>query len=254
MPKVPNPPLVLTRPADQAASWLEALTALEVPVCSLPLIAVSPVQEAIAPSRAALSSAQAVFFTSPAAVQALWQGSALAWPAHLLAVCVGPGTAAALRAQGVARVLSPPSDAEQFDSEALWPLLQAERPWQGERVLWLRGDGGRDWLIERLRGEGAQVDVQTIYRRSAAPLPEAQLQALLASPALWLFSSSEALGHLAAARPELAASPPPALFTHSRIADSARALGWQLGAANVVPPRPADVARAYHAWVAELAT
>jgi uroporphyrinogen-III synthase len=154
----------------------------------------------------------------------------------------------------VARVLSPPNDAEQFDSETLWPLLQAERPWQGERVLWLRGDGGRDWLIERLRGEGAQVDVQTIYRRSAAPLPEAQLQALLASPALWLFSSSEALGHLAAARPELAASPPPALFTHSRIADSARALGWQLGAAKVVPPRPADVARAYHAWVAELAT
>lgn len=248
MHKVPEAPLVLTRPASQEAAWLEALTALAVPVCSLPLIEVAPVPEALAPARAALQDAQVVFFTSPAAVQALFQGEALPWPAHTLAVCVGPGTAAALRAQGVPQVLSPAADALQFDSETLWPLLETNRQWAGQRVLWLRGDGGRDWLIEQLRGQGAALDVQTIYRRSPVKLATDQLTALMAQPALWLFSSSEALGHLASKLSELGLSPPEGLFTHPRIAERAQALGWPCYEARVVAPRPSDVAQAYHVW------
>ncbi len=250
MRKVPEAPLVLTRPASQSAAWIEALTALAVPVCSLPLIEVAPVPEALAPARLALQGSQVVFFTSPAAVQALWQGETLELPGHTLAACVGPGTAAALRAQGVLQVLSPAESAAQFDSEALWPLLEANRQWAGQRVLWLRGDGGRDWLIEQLRRLGAVLDVQTIYRRRPAKLATDQLTALMAQPALWLFSSSEALGHLASKLSALGLPPPEALFTHPRIEERAKALGWPCYEARVVAPRPSDVAQAYHAWQA----
>lgn len=236
---------MLTRPAAQALAWQRQLQALGVPTLLRPLIETHPVPEHQAQARALALQADWVFFTSSAAVQALF-GTGWAWPAQARALCVGPGTAAALQAAGVpaARILCPPTDAPQFDSETLWPLLRG-RVQPGAQLLWLRGDGGRDWLIEQLRAAGAEVQPLTVYRRSAPQMDAAEQQQLaewLRRPLCWLFSSSEAVDHLQ----RLAVVDWPRLqawATHSRIAARLGELGCT--GAQVLLPQPEAVA---HAW------
>ena len=82
----------------------------------------------------------------------------------------------------------------------LWSRLEAW-PWQGASVLVVRGDGGRDWLADRLRSRGAQVRFVQAYAR-AMPVPTPQEQRLLrealATPQahVWHFSSAQAIDHL----------------------------------------------------------
>ncbi len=155
----------------------------------------------------------------------------LAWPAGVVAGAPGPGTASALRAAGCpdAAIVTPRSDAAQFDSEALWRRLQ-DRPWRGARVLVVRGDGGRDWLADRLTEAGAQVDALSAYRRVApsfAGVARERLDAALASDdAVWLFSSSEAIANLARAAGGTGWGRARAVATHPRIAARARGLGF----------------------------
>jgi len=155
-----------------------------------------------------------------------------AWPAELVAAAPGPGTAQSLRAEGVpaAAIVAPAADAAQLDSESLWQEL-GRRDWRGRRVLVVRGDGGRDWLVERLVEAGATVDAVAAYRRLAPRLAAAarrDLDAALAAPArhAWLFSSSEAIANLESIGGVAIASGSRALATHPRIAARARQAGF----------------------------
>lgn len=243
------PPLILTRPAAQAQAWARELAGLGVATRCLPLIETTAIPGVQAEARRRAAASDWVFFTSPAAVAALFEGG-WAWPEGLRATCVGPGTATALRAAGVpsAQLLSPPADAEQFDSEHLWPSLSAAAEWPGQRLLWLCGEGGRDWLIQRLREAGARVELLPIYRREAPAIDRARLAELLDAPALWLFSSSEAIAHLQQLAPAHTAwARLQALATHPRIAERAARLGIRC---QVLSPQPAAVAAAWQRWSA----
>ncbi|MCP1116510.1 uroporphyrinogen III methyltransferase/synthase [Robbsia andropogonis] len=140
---------------------------------------------------------------------------------------VGPGTLMALAHHGIHasshRLVSPDgaegvmramregdpaqvTDAVRFDSEALVAALDAVVPrtaWRGERVLILRGDGGREWFADLLREAGAQVDVVCAYRRML-PAPDAAawrpIETLVDgdAPAAWVMGSSEAVRNLRA--------------------------------------------------------
>ena len=157
----------------------------------------------------------------------------LAWPEGVEAGAPGSGTADALREAAVpaTAIVAPAADAAQFDSESLWARLQS-RDWRGTRVLVVRGDGGRDWLGERLVAAGAQVDTVSAYRRLAPDFTGAardRLDAAIADgDAVWLFSSSEAIANL-----EQAAGPgrfraARAVATHPRIAARARSCGFRV--------------------------
>jgi uroporphyrinogen-III synthase len=155
-----------------------------------------------------------------------------AWPAGLLAATPGPGTAESLRAAGVpaAAIVTPAADAPQLDSESLWEQLK-RHDWTGRSVLVVRGDGGRDWLVERLIDAGAKVDAVAAYRRLAPRLSaEARrhVDAAFAAPArhAWHFSSSEAIAHLEALDGVAIAPGSRALATHPRIAVRARQAGF----------------------------
>ncbi|MFT7723609.1 MAG: uroporphyrinogen-III synthase [Roseateles sp.] len=239
------PTLLVTRPRAQCADWLARLAALGVPAAALPLIEILPARDA-APVRAAwagLAAAELAVFVSPNAVAQFFAHApaGAAWPARTLAACVGPGSAQALAAHGVppAQIVQPAADAAGLDSEHLWERLAPRRAWRGARVLLLRGDGGREWLAERLAEAGAQVSAVAVYHRAGPRLGAAEqalLAGALAHPArvAWLFSSAEAVGHL---REPLAGRPPAgqrAIATHPRIADAARAAGF----APVVLARP----------------
>jgi uroporphyrinogen-III synthase len=248
--------VIVTRPALQALPWVDRLRVLGVDAVALPLIDIAAAEDA-APLAAAwqgLAGHALVMFVSANAVVHFFaqRPAGAAWPAGALAGSTGPGTSAALLEAGVDAdcIAEPAADAPSFDSEALWARL-SEREWAGRRVLVVRGEHGRDWLADTLRAHGAQVEFVSAYRR-LPPVPDADGQALLAAALaapeshLWHFSSSEAVGRLAA----MAATMMPAdgwrrslaLASHPRIAEAARALGF--GRVEQVAVQPEAVAAA----------
>jgi uroporphyrinogen-III synthase len=258
-PVEPTPPLVLvTRPQPQADEWVARLQALGLRAVALPLLGIAapadpaPVLAAWAGLAAHLAAHPAVvMFVSPSAVERFFalKPVGLAWPAGTIAAGTGPGTRRALLAAGVpaAAVLTPPDDGDRFDSEALWGVLRHRVGWAGSQALIVRGEGGRDWLADKLRQHGASVHFVEAYRRTVPVLDDsarAALQQALALPTAccWLFSSSEAVGHLPALAPGVDWSQARALATHPRIAEAARRLG--VGRVGQVPPSPEAVAEA----------
>lgn len=237
--------VLVTRPQPQADEWVERLRAAGVDAQALPLLGIAPADDPapVDAAWAALAGAAApalVVFVSPNAVASFFdrRPMGVAWPAKTLAAAPGPGTAAALVARGVANVEQPAADAAQFDSESLWLRLQA-RDWRGARAWIVRGEGGRDWLADTLRAAGAEVTFVQAYRRGAPRLDAAERQRLadaLAAPRehLWLFSSSEAVGHLRTLAPGADWAAAQAFASHPRIAEAARVLG--VGTVHEVRP------------------
>ena len=245
--------LVLTRPRQQAGEWGQRLADLGVDACGLPLIEIVPGDGREAQAAwLALESAALAVFVSPNAVENFFEHrpEPQAWPAKALAACVGPGSARALAAAGVPveLIVQPPADSSSLDSEHLWPQL-AGRDWRGRKVLLLRGHGGRDWLAERLREQGALTSYFSVYRRSSPAFDPGELALfaqVLAAPRehVWLFSSAEGVEHLRGLAPaghDWSAAR--CICTHERIAAAASSLGL----AHVVLARPdaQAVARAF---------
>jgi len=239
--------VLVTRPAAQADSWLTRLRGHGIDAQALPLIEIVDAVDT-APMRDAWTSIAAyrlVIFVSPNAAERFFaqRPTGTSWPQHTQAASPGPGTTSVLQALDVPReaIVEPAVDAAQFDSEALWEQL-SPLDWHGARALCVRGDSGRDWLVERLRGAGAQVESLAAYHR-APPVLDANARALLRDAlvaperTLWWFSSSLAIDHLAVlAGPGVEWSRARALVTHPRIAARARALGFR----HVDETRPAS--------------
>lgn len=236
--------LLVTRPQPQADEWVAALRGAGFDAAALPLLDIVPAENpaALRAAAAQLPALTLVVFVSPNAAQRFFDATGpLNWPPQVLAAAPGPGTAAALRALGVPQslIVEPPAGAAQFDSESLWAVLQPRRSWTGAEVLLVRGDGGREFLADALRAQGARVQALQAYRRQAPAWSSAQrvlLDAALAEPTahLWLLSSSEALEHLDRLVPEVSWAASQAVCTHERIAARAEALGF--GRVDCIPP------------------
>lgn len=226
--------VIVTRPQAQAAAWVERLRAAGVDAVALPLIDIAPAPEVrpVLDAWARLPQMALAMFVSANAVQHFFElrPEGAAWPEGTLAGSTGPGTTAALRAAGVPSAAIVEPAGEVFDSEALWQQLR-ERDWSGRSVLVVRGEGGRDWLAERLQRAGASVEFVAAYARRA-PQPDAAGRSLLADALarptehLWLFSSSEAVGHLAGLAPGADWSQARALASHPRIEAAGRRIGF----------------------------
>ncbi|MGM9428004.1 uroporphyrinogen-III synthase [Hydrogenophaga sp. MI9] len=261
----------VTRPRDEGSAWVDALRERGWPALSLPLIDIGAPRDpaalaALAQARVDWPEKDALMFVSAAAVQHFFAERPTAFRhsgSRTRFWSPGPGTARALARAlaplGVAasRIDAPPADAAQFDSEHLWPVVEAQvHP--GLRLLVVRGastsaDGeaaggatgsGREWLLDRCREKGALVERCVAYERHAPRWSDAQRAEALAgteADSLWLFSSSEAVAHLVAALPAADWSHAQALCTHERIAQAARDAGF----GSVFSSRPAldDVLR-----------
>ena len=227
--------VIVTRPAAQAASWVGLLRSRGLDADALPLIEIAAAADPsdVAVAWRALATRRLVFFVSANAVERFFavRPVDVAWPTGVEAAVPGPGTAATLRelAGPAVVVVEPDSDAPQFDSEAVWARLRG-RDWQGASVLVVRGDGGRDWLAERLVESGATVDAVSAYRRLAprfAGVDRERLESIVADrSAVWLFSSSEAIANLESAAGAGRFATARAVATHPRIAARARAAGF----------------------------
>lgn len=208
--------ILVTRPRELAAG-LAALIAREggEPVL-YPAIEIRDPEDPAA-ARALLARAgefDLAVFVSPSAVRKAFGLHAGPWPHRIAAV--GEGTRLALAERGVREVLAP---AESADSEALL-ALPALQSMQGQRVLVVRGEGGRMQLGETLGARGAQVSYAECYRRArpSAPPPAGALDAACVS-------SGEALDNLVALLGGERLRGVPLFVAHERIARRARELG-----------------------------
>lgn len=229
--------VLVTRPVREALRWALALRERGIDAHALPLLAVESLADdaALREVRARADRFDAWMFVSAAAVEHFiddgMQGShgPRCWG-------TGPGTGGALRAAGVpdSRIDVPGPDAQQFDSEALWQIVQPQvRP--GARVLFVRGGdasgnpAGRDWLSRQVSDAGAAQETVLAYRRVAPAWSNEErrmAEASVRDGSVWLFSSSQAIGNLRALLPAADWSGALALATHPRIAQSASAAGF----------------------------
>ncbi|GJG93459.1 fused uroporphyrinogen-III synthase HemD/membrane protein HemX [Cupriavidus pauculus] len=277
---MPRPTVVVTRPAGQSRQLTEALQAAGLDVLGFPLLAIGPASDD-APLRAALTrladyalvvfvSPNAVSFALDALAQVQDTAGQAQWPREVPVAVVGPSSVAALAERGIAppthTVVAPvgaqagegngeggaesADAAPRFDSEALWSQLDTTPgAFAGRRVLIIRGNGGRDWLGDRLREAGATVDAVEAYNRTLPEPTGMQWQAVRdslkadAPPYAWLLTSSEAVRNLdALARLHLSPQEHERLkqmqcvAPHARIAAQAQALGF----AHVLPAAPGD--------------
>ncbi len=176
--------VAVTRARAQASGLAATLLGLGAEVVEAPAIRIVPL-DGPAPG---VGRYDLVCLTSPNGVRLLFERLAAGGrDARALAgarvAAIGPGTAAALRAQGVIADVVP----ERFVAEALVEAL-AEVPVR--RALVARAAEARDVLPEALRARGAEVDVLALYETVAEPLSEAQLEAVTRADYVTFTSSS----------------------------------------------------------------
>lgn len=237
--------VLVTRPLHDAQRWVRALSGRGLQAVALPLIDIAPAADAralhaawrVLPQYLALMfvSANAVmhfFATRPPDVN-IWGAAGDIGPR---AWATGPGTRQALLDAGVSagQIVAPAADAQRFDSEALWALTGASvRP--GGRVLIVRGaddtgrSAGRDWFAQRVAAAGAKAEFVVAYERRLPQWSDAErtLARLAATDgSVWLFSSSQAIGHLQGLLPAQRWDAARAVATHPRIAQAARDAGF----------------------------
>jgi uroporphyrinogen-III synthase len=240
--------VLVTRPEPECAAWVQGLRARGVAAAAWPLIRIGPVRDPAAVHRCwrQLAGFEAVMAVSGAAVEHFFalRPPDTPLPSGLRFWAPGPGTRAALERLQVpaSRIDAPAAASGQFDSEALWRVVgPTVKP--GWRVLIVRGGDaspeedapassagqGREWLAQTLGQAGARVELVMAYERGAVPWTasqRAEAAAACSDGSLWLFTSSQAIAHLAAALAGQTLAQARALATHPRIAEAARAAGF----------------------------
>lgn len=192
--------IVITRPPGQAVELAALLEAAGARVTALPAISIEPAENAsrLDAALAALDTYDWVVLTSVNGVRALAERLAATgrdWSARGRArfAVIGPATARALEAQGIAPDMMP----DEYVAEG---ILDALGNVAGQHILLPRADIARQTLADELRLRGADVDEVAAYRTVARPVDAAALRGLLdggSVDAITFTSSSTVRGFLA---------------------------------------------------------
>jgi uroporphyrinogen-III synthase len=234
--------VIVTRPGAAGRALVDELQRLGQPALWLPAFefGAAPDEARARAVLAQLSGFDLAIFVSPQsarATAALLEGG---WPRATTIAAVGTGTCKALLDIPGARqahLIAPAGDdgLGGSGSEALWPRLQALRPFP-RRVLLLRAQSGREWLGQRLVEASAEVTTLAVYSRLPPSLPDRLRQRLSELAAdrgmASIISSSDAVdsvGELFAAQPQVLAAlrAGAALASHPRIAARLRDAGFR---------------------------
>jgi uroporphyrinogen-III synthase len=221
--------VVVTRPRAQAARFATLVSEAGATPLLLPALEIEPVE--LDPAARALLAPDAfdwTIYTSANSVESSLRQ--LPRPTRTRVAAVGRGTARALADHGVVVHAIPTTTA---DSEGLL-ALDAFASIAGQRILILKGEGGRTLLREELERRGATIVTGDLYRRvHAAPgaVALAELGRALDSGAVVVaVTSAESLAALLAAIPD--ADLPrlrdaALLVPGERVTASARAQRWR---------------------------
>ena len=192
--------VLVTRPEGEAAATLRALLeGAGYEVYSQPLLAIEGIPE-LSPTQRGflleLDSYRHVIFISTNAVRFGMALLAEYWPQPPTGpawYAVGTATTAALAAFGIHAVT--PGDAMTSEGLLALPGLRDVRD---QRVLIVKGEGGRETLKQELVHRGARVDEFACYRRSVPSIPVGELARKLSrwGVEIALISSGEGLANL----------------------------------------------------------
>ncbi|MDO5531533.1 uroporphyrinogen-III synthase [Sutterella sp.] len=172
-------PVILMRPGEANNRLAELLSADCADIWRWPAFTIELPEETeiVAERLAHLDDFEMVVLPSPSSVTAVahWVRE---WPAHITLATVGEGTARVIRAAwgDEVKLIYPEGAAEKSGSEALWTLVQAHGA--PSRVLFLRGQTGREWLPDQFRRIGSDVVVLCAYVRVPLELSAQDLQQL----------------------------------------------------------------------------
>ena len=220
--------IVVTRPAGQAAHFAAMIRAAGGEAELFPTIEIAALNDTTRLDAALACLSQfdlAVFVSANAVIHAFARADALrvTWPVSLRVAATGPGTAAQLKVRGLDAIFP----ASRFDSEGL--LAEIDRlGMQPQRVLIVRGESGREWLLEHLSGRGIAVEAVASYARvrgRADPAPltrKARMNQLDAFTVTSSEGGENLLAMLGAAAPDILGHTP-VFVPHPRIAARMRA-------------------------------
>lgn len=212
--------LIVCRPQPGARRTARALAAAGWAAQAKPMLYIEPLPESpeLRTRIQALDAYAAVVFVSAAAVEHGMPWVDRFWPAlpvYPRWVAVGASTRQALAHWGIDAAA--PADERSEGMLALPELTRA----QGERVLIVRGAGGRGWLAEQLRAAGTRVDFLEVYRRQPVTKrlpPEHEIRGFVVSSVAVL----EALCQNVTERYRQV----PLIVPSSRVADAAQRAGF----------------------------
>lgn len=248
--------VLVTRPAGQGDALCKGIDARGFCAHQLPLLELEPLAELPAAERRrvlALDEFRHIIFVSANAVRfgmAVIEDFWPQLPVGLNWYAVGDGTARALAAFGVT-AQTPGPDMTSEGLLALPDLVNCG----GERVLLVKGEGGREALARELAARGARVETLACYRRVAPALAPGEFADALARRdiGLVMVSSGEGLANmLALLSPEETSNlrNVTLLLPSARVAEMAIAAGFRH---CLVANNASDngMLRALDAWVAD---
>jgi uroporphyrinogen-III synthase len=182
--------ILVTRPRAQAAELCDQLAALGAVPIVFPTIEIAPLVDTSQLDQAIYNLAQYqwIIFTSVNGVKAFWErldlgglGDLGRLPVNIAAI--GPATARALRAHGVAAILIP----DEYVAEAIAAGIGEVT---SQRILLPRADIAREALAVELRRRGAIVDEIAAYRTLPAAPDQSALAELQRGVNIITFTSS----------------------------------------------------------------
>jgi uroporphyrinogen-III synthase len=221
--------VVVTRPAAQAARFAGLMTAAGAQPLLLPTLEILPVElDAGARRRLMPDEFDWTIYTSSNAVESSLRQ--LPRPARSRVAAVGRATARALEEHGITVAAVPTTTS---DSEGLLEL-GCFADLRGQRVLIIKGCGGRTLLREELARRGAEVVLGDVYERRRAAVTPAVLEELRracdSGRAVIAATSADVLAALLMIAPtDLCPRLRDAalLVPGERVASAARELGWR---------------------------
>lgn len=184
--------VIITRPSVQAKIWAEQLNAQGFITECASVLEISPLDapeqiQAIKNKVMDLDLYHKVIFVSQNAVCYGMEWIENYWPQLPIGVeyfAVGATTAKSLMNYGVSVQDLAASEQGSMTSEDLLRASQLQQV-KHEKILIMRGCGGRGHLADELRARGAQVDYCELYRRVLPETAQAQWHALLTDKAVW---------------------------------------------------------------------
>ena len=241
IPRLTGRGIVITRPAEQAASLARLIASEGGRPIVFSAIEILDIEDrrALDALIGRLDAFDLAIFISPNAVErglsAIHRLRTL--PPQLQVAAIGRGSARALHRQGFRSVIAPGAGA---DSEALLALPELGKL-AGKRVVVFRGVGGRVLLRDELAARGAIVEYAECYRRRRPQIDPAALlgawrrgevDAVVATSSEGLRNFHDMLGE--EGRKQLGATP--LVVPHARIASTAQ----RLGIANAIVTAPGE--------------
>ena len=183
--KTPSVRVLVTRPQAAAGPLVECLKKAGYDAVSLPMVGIEPIEVdaatrqrtvvdldlyhhviAVSPNAAQLGLSQMESYWPQWPVQQHWYG-------------VGKKTVSVIQQFD----LEPTCPQDRYDSEGLL-ALESLSDLEHQKVLILRGEGGRELLAETLKARGATVTYLELYRRVPIHYSASEVLSVLQSPSI----------------------------------------------------------------------